>query len=198
MGSGVSPIGDSPASIDNASVGTVFKGYGGLTKQSSYSGYHGVHSANTLNDKLRAEGALSDNQQKIVDVMDSKMETVKSTIKADREVSVKTLKSMGLNVNSVDDLQSLEGTTFTDKGYASASYSPYEIGTAYYTMTSKPIHMRIRAPKGSKAYLTSNSNEHEITFGRNQKYKIEKVHEVHRVDRFGKTRTSIRMDVSII
>ena len=165
--------------IDKAPNGTTFKNYGGLTKQYVCSGYHGSIGAR-INNHLRNGEPLSEFAQQVVDVMDSKMEEIRSPIKVDREVSPSYFNFLGFNINAKSTpeeiVEALKEETFTDNGYASSSYKPHRPGWRNYNSgKGVPIHLKIHCPTGTPAYLTSNKNEHEITLGRGLTYTIKDI-----------------------
>lgn len=189
-------------SISKAPVGTIFNNYGGLTKQSEYTDYHGTRASNRINTKLRQGEELSEDDKKRVSVMDSKMEPVKSPILAYRQVNANTLKDMGVQLPDLTDLKGhdfqkaimdtindISGSSVVDKGFMSATYSGDHEVTG--------VWMNIVAEKGTPAFLTSNDDEYEITFGRDLDVKFVDAHFETKKNHWGREEEGLVIDVIV-
>lgn len=74
----------------------------------------------------------------------------------------------GLNLNSIkEQVDSMIGTVMTDEGYMSASVS-----SSLNIFQGSDIKFSINVPKGTNAFITENTSESEVVFGRGTKTEI--------------------------
>lgn len=74
----------------------------------------------------------------------------------------------GLDLNSIkEQVDSMIGTIMTDKGYMSASVS-----SSLNIFQGSDIKFSINVPKGTNAFITENTSESEVVFGRGTKTEI--------------------------
>lgn len=86
----------------------------------------------------------------------------------------------GLDLNSIkEQVDSMIGTVMTDEGYMSASVS-----SSLNIFQGSDIKFSINVPKGTNAFITENTSESEVVFGRGTKTEIvgSKIIETEAVD----------------
>ena len=138
-------------------------------------GYVATANSFFINEKLRTDTPLSDRDKKIVDALDSLINTNKlkdnyifyRNVRNDFiEATFGVVSSKNIS-ETIDEIRRTNIASYSDKGFTSVSAIKTE-----NVFKSRPIHLEIRAKKGTKAIVTSNFEESEIILGRNQKMNL--------------------------
>ena len=138
-------------------------------------GYVATANSFFINEKLRTDTPLSDRDKKIVDALDSLINTNKlkdnyifyRNVRNDFiEATFGVVSSKNIS-ETIDEIKRTNIASYSDKGFTSVSAIKTE-----NVFKSRPIHLEIRAKKGTKAIVTSNFEESEIILGRNQKMNL--------------------------
>lgn len=153
--------------------------------KSHFSGYINSSNARKLNDIIRQGGQLPSDYQEIADTLQSIIDknSLPDDIMVTRYVAGDALESLvGVKMptatfkmkaeeffaklNELPDLIQ-KGHIYTEKAFLSTS-GVFDKNV----MKGKPIMMKIKAPKGTPCYITTNYKESEIIFGQNTKLKV--------------------------
>ena len=138
-------------------------------------GYVATANSFFINEKLRTDKPLSDRDKKIVDALDSLINTNKlkdnyifyRNVRNDFiEATFGVVPSKNIS-ETIDEIKQTNIASYSDKGFTSVSAIKTE-----NVFKNRPIHLEIRAKKGTKAIVTSNFEESEIILGRNQKMNL--------------------------
>ena len=138
-------------------------------------GYVATANSFFINEKLRTDKPLSDRDKKIVDALDSLINTNKlkdnyifyRNVRNDFiEATFGVVPSKNIS-ETIDEIKRTDIASYSDKGFTSVSAIKTE-----NVFKNRPIHLEIRAKKGTKAIVTSNFEESEIILGRNQKMNL--------------------------
>lgn len=138
-------------------------------------GYVATANSFFINEKLRTDKPLSDRDKKIVDALDSLINTNKlkdnyifyRNVRTDFiEATFGVVPSKNIS-ETIDEIKQTNIASYSDKGFTSVSAIKTE-----NVFKNRPIHLEIRAKKGTKAIVTSNFEESEIILGRNQKMNL--------------------------
>ena len=138
-------------------------------------GYVATANSFFINERLRTDKPLSDHDKKIVNALDSLINTNKlkdnyifyRNVRNDFiEATFGVVPSKNIS-ETIDEIKRTNIASYSDKGFTSVS--AIKTGNAF---KSRPIHLEIRAKKGTKAIVTSNFEESEIILGRNQKMNL--------------------------
>ena len=138
-------------------------------------GYVATANSFFINEKLRTDKPLSDRDKKIVDALDSLINTNKlkdnyifyRNVRNDFiEATFGVVPSKNIS-ETIDKIKQTNIASYSDKGFTSVSAIKTE-----NVFKNRPIHLEIRAKKGTKAIVTSNFEESEIILGRNQKMNL--------------------------
>lgn len=138
-------------------------------------GYVATANSFFINEKLRTNKPLSDRDKKIVDALDSLINTNKlkdnyifyRNVRNDFiEATFGVVPSKNIS-ETIDKIKRTNIASYSDKGFTSVSAIKTE-----NVFKSRPIHLEIRVKKGTKAIVTSNFEESEIILGRNQKMNL--------------------------
>ena len=139
--------------------------------------YEGSSYSFRLNDALRSDGKLTDNQQQRVDKMDNAMRPIGKDVNVVRNVDTSYMRDVlgiSLNGNIADQVNTanskLKGTILQEKAYMSTSYD-----ASRNMFTARPVQMRIQAPSNAKGIFGTVTGESEIVFARNTKYVIRSI-----------------------
>lgn len=139
-------------------------------------GYVATANSFLINEKLRLDKPLSDNDRKVVEALDSLINTnqLKDNFILYRNDGSGFIKAhFGLDISKMNNQEIVNAlkltgkTDFSDRGFYSVSAIKEE---NYFQ--SRKIHTEIRVKKGTNAFITSNFEESEVILGRNQKFKI--------------------------
>jgi len=138
-------------------------------------GYVATANSFFINERLRTDKPLSNHDKKIVDALDSLINTNKlkdnyifyRNVRNDFiEATFGVVPSKNIS-ETIDEIKRTNIASYSDKGFTSVSAIKTE-----NAFKSRPIHLEIRAKKGTKAIVTSNFEESEIILGRNQKMNL--------------------------
>lgn len=138
-------------------------------------GYVATANSFFINEKLRLDKPLSDNDKKVVNALDS---LIKENKLSDNFLLYRNVRydfieaTFGIKVSSniqetINSIKNTDIKSYADKGFTSVSAIKDE-----NVFVGRPAHLEIRAKKGTNAFITSNYDESEIILGRNQKMKI--------------------------
>lgn len=152
------------------------------------SGYVNSYKAKEINAVLRTGGELSEEFKRIADSLQSVIDkneipediNVVRYVKGDALEAIAgvkmpkpTLKNVKGFFDELDEVPNKieENHVYTEKGFLSTS------GVAdKNVMQDKNVVMKIKVPKGTHGYITTNYRESEIIFGQNTKLRIEGAH----------------------
>ena len=138
-------------------------------------GYVATANSFFINERLRTDKPLSDHDKKIVNALDSLINTNKlkdnyifyRNVRNDFiEATFGVVPSKNIS-ETIDEIRRTNIASYSDKGFTSVSAIKTE-----NAFKNRPIHLEIRAKKGTKAIVTSNFEESEIILGRNQKMNL--------------------------
>lgn len=139
-------------------------------------GYVASNNSFDINENLRSNNKLSQENKKIVKALDSLINTnkLKENILLYRNDGQSFIEShFGVSITGLDittAIRKIKDTgikTIADKGFLSTSAIKNQ-----NVFNFRKIHSEIRAKKETNAFVTSNYIESEIILGRNQKIKI--------------------------
>lgn len=139
-------------------------------------GYVATANSFFINEKLRLDKPLSDNDKKVVNALDSliKENKLHDNFLLYRNDGIGFIEAhFGLDVSKMNNQEIVKAlkltgkTEFSDKGFYSVSAIKEE-----NAFRGRKIHTEIRTKKGTNAFITYNYDESEIILGRNQKFRI--------------------------
>lgn len=139
-------------------------------------GYVATANSFAINEKLRLDKPLSDNDKKIVNALDSliKENKLPDNFLLYRNDGIGFIEAhFGLDISKMNNQEIVKAlkltgkTEFSDKGFYSVSAIKEE-----NVFKGRKIHTEIRTKKDTNAFITSNYDESEIILGRNQKFRI--------------------------
>ena len=144
-------------------------------------GYVATANSFFINEKLRTDKPLSDHDKKIVDALDSLINTnkLKDNYTLYRNDGIGFIEAhFGINITgmetktAIEKIKAVGKTEIVDKGFYSASAIKEE-----NAFKGRKIHSEVRVKKGTNAFITSNFKESEIILSRNQKLRILDIYE---------------------
>lgn len=144
-------------------------------------GYVATANSFFINERLRTDKPLSDYDKKIVDALDSLINTnkLKDNYTLYRNDGIGFIEAhFGINITgmetktAIEKIKAVGKTEIVDKGFYSASAIKEE-----NVFKGRKIHSEVRVKKGTNAFITSNFKESEIILSRNQKLRILDIYE---------------------